>query len=55
MAIYYTPPIAGLQDLRQKKQTLITDASGADGTSGFNTAVNAIIDVLQAYHMDATA
>ena len=53
MAIYSTPQVTAVIDLKQKKQALISDpASTASDTA---TSLLAIIDVLQAYQMVATA
>ena len=50
MAIYSIPgAVETIEDLAVLQQSTIADCSGVDGTSGWNTAVNSLIDVFQAY------
>jgi hypothetical protein len=57
MPIYTIPGHAQMPapayTLDQLKQANIVSCSGADGTSGYNTAINAILAVLDVYHQTA--
>ncbi len=44
-----------IKDLSHQKQAFISSCSGADGTSGYNTAINSILAAMKIYGMVATA
>ena len=57
MAIKYSLPIEGINDLKQKKVAFIADPTAADATGGCNVqaTVKKIVDCLISAGMVATA